>query len=189
MLVEHTVPWQHYIFDNFLEQRLFNKLVQMRTHKDFKFIDCWSNNMIVTEPVPDCPTKKHINVYNDSELSKLIDNNIKQKLSTILPEKYFCIPDLVSCDPGYVYPSHVDHQAKIFSIVVYLYPPKANGTVLLGHNMRRDIEWKPNRALIIKNNNHTLHYYHNNTNYQRLTLNVYITTDSNRPFTVSTFDA
>lgn len=185
MLVEHKEPWLYYTIDNFLDNDLFKKLVSLRHHKNFKFVDCWDGKITLTKHNSLYPSKNNLDLYNDPQLVKLIDANVRQQLSSILPSNFFCIPDLIKCDPNYLYPRHIDHPSKLFSIIVYLHPQKSNATVLLHNDKKVFVDWKSNRALIIKNDPHTHHYYHNSTEYPRLTLNVYITQDSNQPFNVT----
>jgi len=176
VLVKHTYPWPHYTVDNFLPKETFDLLVELRDHPSFNFVDCNENGRVIVKPTKNLPSKKNLLIsLSNPEISKTIEQSVKDHLQGILPDKYCCIPDLIRCDPNYYYHPHVDHKDKLFSIVIFLYPPKSDATILMDKGVDYKVEWKPNRALIIKNEPHTMHYYHNKTIYPRLTMNVYIT--------------
>lgn len=189
MLVEHNYPWRHYTVDNFLQEGVYKFLLKLHNNPNFSFVDSWGNGIVNVDSNLEFPTKRNLNLCNDTNLTNLIKQDVERHLSPLLPKKFFCIPDLINCEPGYVYPPHVDHPAKYLSVIVYLYPPKSNGTVLIKDDIHHIVEWQPNKALIIKNEPHTTHYYHNNTIYPRLSLNIYITTDSGFGFGVTTSNA
>ena len=185
MLVEHNYPWRHYTVDNFLQENVYKLLLRIRNNPKFSFVDSFGNGVNNPDLNSGFPTKKNLDIWNDGNLTNLIRQDVERHLSPLLPKNFFCIPDLVKCEPGYVYLPHVDHKAKHLSIVVYLHPLKSNGTILIKDNIHHQVEWQPNRALIMTNEPHMTHYYHNNTIYPRLTLNIYITLDSTISFRVA----
>lgn len=171
-------PWPFYIVDNFLSDQLYNRLVMSRHHHRFQLVDSSYNNRIYTIPDTQAnfPKKKALPLFQDKSITKEISAEVKNKLSGIVDNNLYCIPDLVRCDPGYQYCIHTDHPEKLYSIVVYIHPVMSNATTLLDFtNNEYDIMWRQNRALVFEQGQHGLHYYKNSTQYPRLTLNVYMT--------------
>lgn len=76
---------------------------------------------------------------------------------------------LVKCEPGYWYPHHKDHATKVISTVVYLSPKEAPATIFLGSQSPC---WRTNRLVAWKNEGQ-VHWYKNDTEFNRYTLNIY----------------
>ena len=188
VLTKFDTPWEFYIKDNFLPDKLYNSLLKIKEQeKHYKFVDQTIDNGkgISSTEYGDFPKKKSIGLSRDTRLTSEIAEVVESSIKPLLPEKYFVVPDLVRCDPGYVYGKHKDHPLKYISIVVFLHPERANGTTLYGNNDKAyTVGWKRNRAFIFLNSSHGYHYYTNTTNNRRFTLNIYVTTKPNTSFEV-----
>jgi len=79
-----------------------------------------------------------------------------------------------------MYPIHSESSHKVLLIVIYLEPEIERGTRLYTgqqeSDFHKEIEWKPNRALIIcpnGNNDETWHTWKNTNGEPRVTLNIF----------------
>lgn len=172
-----TMPWPFYIVDNFLDDDLYKLLVGSRKHEHFKLVDSWDGGQVVTrnDTHDSYPKKMALPVYMDLAITQSVTNTIVNKLGSVINCDYFCKPDLIRCDPGYRYDPHRDHVDKINTIVVYLHPIMSDATILIDSVRNHySVMWRQNRALIFTQESHGLHCYQNNTQYPRLTLNVYM---------------
>lgn len=78
---------------------------------------------------------------------------------------------IIKCEPGYWYPLHADHYSKLISAVVYLSPKQAPATIFQDEQSPR---WRVNRLVAWKNDGQ-VHWYKNDTQEDRYTLNIYQT--------------
>lgn len=172
-LTKFVTPWEFYIQDNFLSHDVCNLLNGLKSFEElYTFVD----NSMLTAVGKKSPIKKSIPLYKNKDITQQIERTIKHKLQPLLIDNLYVQPDLVCCEPGYVYQTHKDHPDKYISIVVFLHPRKGNGTILLDDNKQLyNVGWKVNRALIFQNDTHGEHYYVNSTEHNRYTLNIYIT--------------
>lgn len=182
-LTQFNTPWDFYIQDNFLPQDVLDLLLKLKDiDEHYTFVDksCRHDIRNISWPI-----KKSILLHHDISVSKQIEDVVRNKLVTLLPPNLYVKADLVCCEPRYVYNIHKDHPDKYISIVVFLYPRKGNGTILLDDNKQLyNVDWKANRALIFENQKHGEHYYVNRTDHNRYTLNIYITKDNFNGFIV-----
>lgn len=190
VVARFNIPWPHCVVDNFLDSNVFDTLKQLKNHKDFRHIDSWVNGITSTKkhdgyPHNSYPQKYSLSLAGDLNLTNQINQSVIKHFKEWLPSSYFCIPDLVKCDPKYSYHPHKDHPSKICSIVVFLDPPMCNGTTLISGSQVYELMWKPNRALFFKNSEHGSHNYYNKTIYPRFTLNIYLTLTQNTLFIVN----
>lgn len=185
-LTRFETPWPHYIIDKFLDDELYNKIISLRKHDRFNTVDSYVKGVdnVYQGTVPNQPVKNNLLLQSFKNIDIRIKQTIDAKLKTILPKQYFCINDLIRCDPGYKYLPHKDHRDKKVSIVTFLHPLMSNATVLQKNNVEYELRWRPNRALVFTQEEHGMHYYKNHTEYPRLTMNTYITIKSNAPFNV-----
>ena len=182
-LTRFEQPWPHYLIDNFFDHKFFNSMINLKNHDDFKLVDSSLENLKnVPYDIPDRPKKYSLKLFKDIRIRNYVKYVVHKQLSTILPPVYFVLPDLIKCEPGYHYPPHRDNIEKKYSIVVYLYPAISNATNLLTKDKNITIPWKTNRALIFEQTSHGMHYYKNDTNENRLTMNIYITAKDNLLF-------
>lgn len=181
-------PWPFYVVDNFLDNNTLRELIYLSKQQDqLKFVDCWNGTEAITIPDSKLPTKRSLQLSQYNNLFDSIRMSINKHIAELLPEKHFIIPDLIVCDPGYCYGPHKDHPDKKMSIVIFIHPTMSDATILRHDETNYRLQWRVNRALIFKQEEHGIHHYINNTQYPRVTLNVYITTDSPIPFQVSNF--
>lgn len=177
-----SYPWEFWVADNFLSQEIYNELLQIKDNGKFEIVDK-SNGSYATK-YNTIASKHHIGLRrcNYPVLYKNLENECKDKLNVLLsPDQQVKIEDevnfifdLVRCEPKYAYQSHADHPDKIISIVVYLHPEDANGTILQDADKNEyDVTWKQNRALIFKTSPDKLHLYRNTSDSYRYTLNIY----------------
>ncbi|MDC3266332.1 2OG-Fe(II) oxygenase [bacterium] len=189
ILTPFTSPWPFSVVDNFLSESLYNNLLSImlkdQHYKPVDYSDGLAGVNTIFTPEKYKYTKQSFLLTPDSNILKKVSEDVARHLEDILPSKYFVIPDIVRCDPGYYYQPHKDHHQKTISIVVYLDPDNGDGTVLTGEKEDVVVKWKRNRAVVFENNKHGLHWYKNSTDKYRYTLNVYITTDGYIPFYIS----
>lgn len=180
-------PWPFYIVDNFLPSNFYNYLIQLMYSSSFSLVDSYvSDGIVVPQNIPNRPQKKNLPLYKNENIVNIIDKTIKKHYHNILPQKYYCLPDLIKCDPGYHYYPHKDHIDKAFSVVVFLYPEQGEATTLISESKQQfNIQWRPNRAILFTQKEHGMHTYKNTASRERLTLNVYITLNSNVGFAVN----
>jgi len=178
-------PWPFYVVDNFLDPVSLKDLIYLSKQNNLTFVDCWDNKAILSVEDKTLPAKRSLLLNQFNNLSNSIKKSIDNHLSNILPAKHFYIPDLIVCDPGYKYGPHKDHPDKKITIVVFVHPTMSDATILRHSGNSYSLKWRVNRALIFKQEEHGIHYYINSTQYPRVTLNVYITTDSPMPFQVT----
>lgn len=180
-LTKFTQPWEFYIQDSFLPQSILDLLIcEKDIEKKYTLIDKGFHYAFGK-------SAKRVIIVRNNSLSKQIENVVSNKIKLLLPDVSYIKSSIVCCEPNYYYNEHRDHPDKYISIVIFLHPSKGNGTVLLDDNKTTySIGWKVNRALIFKNNNHGLHYYFNNTENNRYTLNIYVTKDQSAEFAVTT---
>ncbi|MCH1580814.1 MAG: hypothetical protein L7S55_08925 [Luminiphilus sp.] len=76
---------------------------------------------------------------------------------------------IVKAEPGYWYPEHADHDTKLVSSVLYLWPDEGDGTHFTTDD---DVAWQINR-LVTWPNEGQLHSYRNTKPDNRYTLNIY----------------
>ena len=80
------------------------------------------------------------------------------------------------CPPNYTMPMHCDYDARFFTSVLYINPPKTFGTILCKNNSNYDdhesrnttfesneyeleVPWKPNKVFAFNNLPKSWHYY------------------------------
>jgi hypothetical protein len=185
ILTPFTSPWPFSVVDNFLSADTYKRLcsIMMQDHL-YKPVDYWTGKTVSQKAVSGSSIKASIPVYSDHNLTQLIKQDVVLHLEEMLPDPFWVMPDIVRCDPNYVYGPHKDHPSKFISIIVYLYPEKANGTVIKSNGEDFEIKWRPNRAFVFENSKHGIHWYNNKLDEYRYTLNIYITTDGTQPFIV-----
>ena len=175
-----TMPWDFWVIDNFLSSDCLHIIKQIMDTTKYTLLDS-SDGHISTNV--NCIANKYdikLNTPQHKTIFDLLTNNTNNALAKLINKDSFInlyhSYDLIKCEPKYCYQKHFDHQAKLFSIVVYLEPDHGNGTVLLDKiNNQYNVIWKCNRALIFKFNKNAFHYYKNTTNTDRHTLNGYLT--------------
>lgn len=177
-------PWQFWVVDNFLHKDVYNKLLEIKNTGLYELVDT-SNGIRVTKVNP-IASKKHIRIrqtieynsfYKDLEKNciDIIAKHPDLKNQVVWTKDTNFVFDLVRCEPKYAYQKHKDHVDKLMSIVVYLEPDQADGTILFdSNNNEYNVVWKPNRALIFTSKNGGPHRYCNTTSANRFSLNVYI---------------
>lgn len=177
---QFTHPWNFWVIDDFFTSSIYNQLVVLSKREDkYVIVDSSDGKNIVKNDNPQVVARKYcIRIYK-SDLYQQIQHHTKKKLVGIIEnndlQELFAVCDLVKCEPLYMYPKHVDHVDKIYSIVIFLNPQSGNGTTLLDNKKKKyDVCWKQNRAFIFKSDKTTLHYYLNNTDQPRYTLNIYL---------------
>ena len=128
--------------------------------KDWVLIDSENNACKHEKPLPTDLLAEVQNTYN------IKVDNIKE--FGVSPTKFTA--GIVRCEPGYWYPPHADHESKIISSVLYLSPRDAPATIFVD-----EVDspmWERNKLVCWKNNGE-IHWYKNDTDYNRYTLNIY----------------
>jgi len=163
---EYNEPWTHWVVDDFLDKATYDYLVAERDSFPYKLIDTHNTHK---------KTYAKFGYFLESDL--LLESINEAITRTIGKHELTVVSEIVRCEPKYAYPVHSDHPAKLYTIVTYLHPEKSDGTVLLSatDKTKIEVEWKPNRALIFKQNPNSPHYYLNSTSEYRYTLNVFLT--------------
>lgn len=180
-LFEH--PWQFWVIDNFLDHNIYNELLQIKDTGYYELVDHSNGfrtsikNYVASKHHVRLRSKKYPELY--TTLSENCESMIKKYLALSnqinWTNKNHFVFDLVRCEPKYAYQKHRDHEAKIVSIVVYIHPSEANGTILFDANDNEyNVVWKPNRALIFTSGCGGMHKYINTTESNRFSLNIYM---------------
>lgn len=175
-----TTPWPFYIVDNFFSDQLYKKLLRLSNHPKFQIVDSWYNGRLHLrhETRDHYAVKKSLPLYYDLSLTEIISKEVTARLENVIDCSCLCQPDLIKCDPNYRYIVHKDHPGKVSSIVVFLNPQVCDATILLDKDRNQySLLWRQNRAMAFTQDEHGLHYYMNTTQYPRLTLNIYMTTE------------
>lgn len=182
-------PWPHIVIDNFLDDSLYNKIVEevLSSSLYSKVLD---ENKIIAGNVFDTDG----NIIKNNRLAEVLDfdtiltlyEDYYPKCMDILkllsPEKINMVKhfdvSVTVCGKNYTTESvHVDHIEKMLSVVVYLHPDNSFGTILFTHPDGNGImtEWKENRAMAFSRENNTWHSYKSN-NEKRVTLLINLNT-------------
>jgi len=168
---EFVEPWAHKVVDDFLDNQTYDYLVAEREKFPYRVIDKYK-------------TSGKFGYFFESRDSNVLESISKSVIGAIGNHDLTVVSEIVRCESGYTYPAHSDHPDKLYTIVTYLHPEKSNGTILLSATKQTkqkiEIEWKPNRALIFKQNPNAPHYYFNNTIEDRYTLNTFLTKENIR---------
>lgn len=124
----HTHPWKHYLVDDLLNYDFTD---------EEKFVK--DNDMFFQ-------LLGELTFYKDQILEYF--NPIRYDKNSNLPintRVYWQIED-----PFVEKEIHMDHKSKLWTCVIYAFPEKCNGTLLLDSNQNivKEVPWKQNRAVI-----------------------------------------
>lgn len=181
-------PWEFWVIDDFLPKEIYNELLHIKDNGEYELVDM-SNGKRATEKNA-IASKHHVRLRRWNPKYNLLYKQLEETCNNTLQlvnwnKQTNLVFDLVRCEPKYTYQKHADHWDKLISVVVYLHPESANGTILFGPDQKKyDVIWKPNRALIFKTSEEKIHMYKNTTDEYRYSLNVYAV-DGNWEFKVT----
>jgi len=189
----HTVPWQHAILDNFLNGDTLNDILEFwetlpknarwegtvfrqAFDKEGNFIDLWFTQSFIKK-LTDVMEPKLVNkIYEEVSLKV---RSVGTLLEAELDDEDAFVVDIQYINRHTSYPFHIDANDKLLTLITFLYPDKSVGT-LVGNDKDalktgyREIEWKPNRALVFKPDETTWHAFRSNGRNRRMTLNINI---------------
>ena len=172
-------PWEHIIIDDFFEKHDFDKISMACINLQEKYKD-----RIVT--ADSCLSFAEVYDVIGEDVFEIILKSNRALLDTIdqYPvhrkfKQYISFPTFHLLPPN-VPPQKVHDEAydKSISVVVYLYPDSSVGTALFKSQLRdsfvKEVEWKPNRAMIFcGKENVTWHDFYSREN-PRITLNFFV---------------
>jgi hypothetical protein len=173
-------PWEHQIIDNFFDEVSFKKIQkaakifgQLRDFDTPEIV--WMNELEelgVEDDVVDIIVDAADEIIKNYEkISSLYSNKQVSELG------YFNNPRFGVCPPNTINEIHDEGTNKTMALIVYIDPGETMGTLLYKDNDEesfvKEVEWKPNRALLMFSQpNVTWHRYNSKEN-TRVTLNFY----------------
>ena len=189
----HTKPWKYAILDNFLNADTLNDVLEFWEtipknsrwestvfrqgfNKEGNFIDLWFTQSFIKKLTDVMEPELVKRIYEESSLKV---RSIATLLGAKLDDEDAFVVDIQYINRHTSYPFHVDASDKLFTLITFLYPDKNVGT-LVGENKDalktgyREIEWKPNRALVFKPDDTTWHAFRSDGRNRRMTLNINI---------------
>jgi hypothetical protein len=172
-------PWPHIVVDDFFEKTDFDKISTACVKLQEQYKD-----QVVT--ADSCLSFAEVYDIIGEEVFSIILKSNRVLLDTISEypvnrtfDRYVSFPTFHILPPNFP-PQKVHDEAldKSISVVVYLYPAISIGTALFKTQQResfvKEIEWKPNRAMIFcGQENVTWHDFYSRE-YPRVTLNFFI---------------
>jgi hypothetical protein len=178
----HTNPWPYLVVDNVLTPDSFNRIYKISRKLESIVKDLprdsdgiWLNKLIQYNfDYSDIEFILNLNfqlLNNHEELLKKFPN------AELSKRGYFSVPKLNYIGPNVNGTIHEEGKIKSLAFVLYVFPEKTYGTRLYSTNEKSsfvtEVEWKPNRAFIMCNQqDKTWHSFHSEEN-SRLTLNLY----------------
>lgn len=149
MTVVDTTIFPHIIVDNFLSVDDFDRLVQ------------YSKN--ASMELDDIRAKIHLtktDILNKEKYLPVLESYMKKLKPENMEKKYFLDMTMLITTSDYNKSIHLDHEGKLLSCVIYLYPENNYGT-FLGTSSKCDYEipWKTNRAFIFCRGEDTWHTF------------------------------
>jgi len=164
-------PWPYAIVDDFLPQELLDEVMEIYNTYDITYTSTGVYSSSIREPLNSQITEVAKEFINKA-FNKLNISNRKGSLEKIRNL-------LVFRTPHHQYYIHVDSPEKLLSIVVYLVPTNADGTII--HNTDQsyshDIKWRVNRALAFVPSEDTWHSIDSKVPTDRITLNISVMID------------
>ena len=138
-------PWNHWIRDDIISSQdllTLARYCQTRAEQNQ-----WG--LVYPEQAP-------------TEVSKIMSDylrsieHISQRLHAVIPaprHHHIMIPTahIAVQPPGYDYPPHYEHPAKVWSFITYIWPEISTGTMLMRNEQRyeeRETPWQQGRTLI-----------------------------------------
>ena len=161
------------VIDNFLTQQDFNELCSINLknvnndEKKVYYNKIFKNGKIQTDCIEEKLLKRLHKNYH-SVASEILKKYAPEKLKLYEYSDFHIV--ISGCDHSY--PIHNDSRKKLLSGVVYLSPEKNLGTTLYSKDkkVRKDIEWRKNRALFFSRTENTPHSYKSDGISNRVTL-------------------
>lgn len=180
-----TDPWLHQIIDSFFDETDFEKIwdASKRLQEAYKDKTITANDCltlaevldVIGDDVFDIVLKTNIEILDHiTEITQQYPNHYRHN-------EYISFPTFHILPPNTDYQKiHDESNDKTISIVVYLYPTNSTGTLLYKSNDRnsliKEIEWKPNRAMLFCGENNTTWHDFYSREYPRVTLNYFVRT-------------
>ena len=164
-------PFYHITIDDFLHKDLYNTCMQ---HLDFRWKKDTGNKMRewmtpqLLEPFDD---------FVEATIWPIMEDIYKEPIPWGYHDHRLSWLDPHTSHRGGI---HDEEYNKFYSLVVYIDPVESTGTLLYDENQNfvKEVEWKPNRALLFKGiPKITWHNYENNTDQVRFTFNSFWRTD------------
>ncbi len=181
-------PWEHKVVDDILPDQVFKKVQEAAKFLTKYTIDgktnpIWINEALTLGVKQDC-VDSIIN-FTDQILDNIDDILAGFSTTNKSLHGYYSLPKFGVSGKNFMYPIHSESSHKVLLIVIYLEPEIERGTRLYTgqqeSDFHKEIEWKPNRALIIcpnGNNDETWHTWKNTNGEPRVTLNIYASIQS-----------
>ena len=166
-ITQFNDPWKFWVVDDFLDQETYDYLVSNREQFPYTFLDRHKKKF------------EKVGYFFEEQYDARVLGAINAAVvKAIGKHELTVVSEIVRCEPEYKYPTHNDHPDKLYTIVTYLHPEQGNGTFLVSDEIgepETEVVWKPNRALIFKQNPNAPHYYLNDTKENRYTINTFLT--------------
>jgi len=175
-----TDPWPHQIVDNVFDDETFKKIQNVamfiNTLNDYDTPEIiWLNELlslgvdsnIINTIVDDAD----LIVKNYQQISNYYPNKLTSNLG------YFNNPRFGACPPNTINEIHDEGLNKTMALIIYVDPVESCGTFLYAdnseHSFKKEVEWKPNRAMIMFSQPNVTWHKYNSKDKPRITLNFY----------------
>ena len=143
-------PWKYAVVDNFLPQNIFNQIIE---YSKIKGADTPVNTLgTYTFNEEGYEDLKQNIISKVTEFKELTFDTLN--INNKDPKGAFVTPYLHIREPGHNFCVHTDNWAKVFSLVLYLYPFEGQiGTEIYTPDTPQkaqlitEVKWEPNRML------------------------------------------
>ena len=172
MKIEYfNTPWTYAVVEDFLPQHLLDEVMEIYNTYDISYSVNGIANSNIKEPL-NSQIEDVAKEFINQTFHKLNSTNRKGSLDKIRKL-------IVFRGPHHKYEIHHDSLEKLLSIVVYLVPTKADGTIIhnIDQSYSHEVEWKVNRALAFVPTKNTWHSIDSKVSTDRITLNINVMLD------------
>jgi hypothetical protein len=175
-----TDPWPHKVIDDVFDEETFAKLKDMagiiNSIDDYDTMEIvWMNELLDLGVSQDTVET----IIDDADIIAKHFPKVSKDFPFTLPTHlgWFNNPRVGVCPPNIVNEIHDEGTNKAMALIVYIDPEESLGTLLYHDNdettFAKEVEWKPNRALLMFSTPNVTWHKFNSKDNPRITLNFY----------------